>query len=71
MDIYSRPGTKVVYLGENGYDSQRETANKILKVGQAYIVKNIDVGDSYSYVALEEVPNQTFNTVMFDNIRLV
>ena len=69
MDIYSKPGTKVTYLGRNGYDYQRENADKVLKVGQIYTVKSIDVHSCKSYVKFEEIPDQTFNSVMFDHVR--
>lgn len=69
MDIYTRPGRKVIFTGCNGHDHQREHANKVLSVGQAYTVKYIDVHSFCSYVELEEVPGE-FNSVMFDDFRL-
>ena len=66
MDIYSKPGTKVIYLGENGYEADRAKANKYLEVGKEYTVRSIDVGGFMSQVELEEVVGITFNTVMFD-----
>ena len=71
MDIYSKPGTKITFTNAGGYPGQKERASEILQVGQIYTVKYIDIHSSHSYVELEEVQNQTFNTVMFDNIRLV
>jgi hypothetical protein len=68
MDIYSKPGTKIVFINKNGYDHERESANKILKVGQIYTVESIDVRSFVSYVKLEEVPGKGFNTVMFERI---
>jgi hypothetical protein len=66
MDIYSREGTKVVFLGFNGYPSQVEGAIEDgLIAGQQYTVSYVDVGSSYSYVSLEEFPSKEYNTVMF------
>ncbi|MHA2280289.1 MAG: hypothetical protein ACXAC5_05515 [Promethearchaeota archaeon] len=70
MDIYSPPGTKVTFLDRNGTELDRAEAERILKVGQIYIIESINVGSWRSDVTLEEIPNKTFNSVMFDNIRL-
>ena len=70
MNIYSKPGTKVTFLDKNGNDWQRAAASKIFKVGQIYTIKNIDVHSWVSYVEFEECPGKTFNSVMFDDIRL-
>ena len=68
MDIYSEPGTKIVFIDKNGTNFDRAEAEKILKVGQIYTVSKIDINSWISYVTLEEVPDRTFNSVMFDNI---
>lgn len=70
MNIYSKSGTKVTFLNKNGNDWQRAVANKIFKVGQIYTVKSIDVHSCVSYVEFEEFPEKTFNSVMFDDIKL-
>lgn len=70
MDIYSPPGTKVTFLDVNGTEFDRAEAEKILKVGQVYTIVDIDVGSWRSDIILEEIPNKTFNSVMFDNVRL-
>lgn len=70
MDIYTKPGRKVTFTGRNGHDSENARANEILKVGESYTVRHIDVRDWISYVELSEFPNQTFNTVMFEDFRL-
>jgi len=70
MDIYSKPGTKVVFTGTGGFENEREYANKMFKVGQTYTVRNIDVRSWVSYVEFEEFPGGRFNSVMFDHIRL-
>lgn len=63
-------GRKVIYINENGYDSDREYANKHLKQGAIYTIEEIWVGGSSSTVELEEFPNKQFNTVMFIDYKL-
>jgi hypothetical protein len=65
MDIYSKPGTKVVFTGEGGYESDRENANQFLFVGNEYTVDSVTVGGFMSYVRLQEFPGIMFNTVLF------
>lgn len=67
MDIYSAPGTRVVYMGINGYGSERDFANICLSIGGTYTVSMIDVGGWSSSVELLELPGKWFNTVMFRN----
>jgi hypothetical protein len=68
MDIYSPEGTKVVFLGFNGYPSQVESAIEDgLVVGEEYTVEFVDVGSSCSYVSLKEFVRE-YNTVMFGKI---
>lgn len=71
MDIYSTPGTKVVFLDKDGAENERAAAERILKIGQIYTVADIDVMDWRSEVTLEEIPDKTFNSVMFNNILVV
>ena len=70
MDIYSPQGTKVTFLDRNGTEYDRAEAERILKVGQVYTIDSIEVQDWISYIKLEEMPDRTFNSVMFDNVRL-
>lgn len=65
MDIYAKPGTKVYFLGKNGYESQLNDAFCFFKVGEELTVNRVDVGSSMSYVFFEELTNRSFNTVMF------
>lgn len=67
MNIYTIPGTRIVYMGRNGYECDREQANVCLSIGGTYTVKYIDIDCSSSRVELEEVPGKYFNTVMFRN----
>lgn len=64
MDIYSPPGTKVVFHGLGGYNNEKVCAEKSLVLGNTYTVQYIDVGRSSSTVKLQEVEGD-FNTVLF------
>jgi hypothetical protein len=48
-------GRKVKYLNDNGYDSDRDYANKYFKEGQILTVKEIYVGRSSSEVEFLEL----------------
>jgi hypothetical protein len=65
LNINAKPGTKVIYLAKNGYDSDKKHANKFLKKETEYTVSHIIIGDWSSLVYLEEMPDQGFNSVMF------
>jgi hypothetical protein len=69
MDIYTKKGTKVKYTGTGGYDSHKEHANKYLKVGETYTVLNTNVSGWHTDVFLQEVPNQCFNSVHFEELK--
>lgn len=58
-------GREVVFLNENGWDSEREHAAKLFTRGQVLTVKEIWVGRSSSKVEFVELPGKMFNTVMF------
>jgi hypothetical protein len=79
LDMYSWPikryesdssplGRKVYFLNENGYDGQRELANRFFKENDVLTIKEIYVGRSSSEVEFLEHPNQRFNTVMFADL---
>lgn len=66
MNIYSEPGTKVVFAyPNNGYASEQEHAKQFLTVGAIYTVSDTEVGISYTHVWLREIPNHFFNSVQF------
>lgn len=67
MDIYSPKGTKVIYTGKGGYDSDREFANKYLTIGEEYIVEKTDVHNWSTDVYLQELPDKPFNSVHFES----
>ena len=71
MDIYSKQGTKVSYIGcsdgqvnYGGHDDPRG----ILVEGAIYTVKRTVIHDWYTEVYLEEFPNMEFNSVCFDEV---
>jgi hypothetical protein len=75
MDIYARPGSKVIFTGKGGYPAQNSHANSVLEIGREYEVKHVSVGSWSSNVYLEGVEG-SWNTTMFrdsdtDKIRLV
>lgn len=68
MNIYAKKGDKVIYLSENGYDSDKEYADTILKKGETYTVGKTVVHSWMTDVYLEEFPDHIFNSVMFDDL---
>ena len=64
----SPQGRKVRYLNENGYDLERERANKFFKEGDILEVKEIYVGRSSSKVEFIGFEGKMFNTVMFEDV---
>lgn len=64
MDIYSRSGTIVRFLNQNGYEHERDTAAISLTEGVDYEVEHIDVGNWSSRVKLVGIDGW-WNTVMF------
>lgn len=61
-------GRKVKYLNKNGMLGNRMVANKLLKEGQVLEVEEIYVGGSHSEVVFVSLPNESFNTVMFEDV---
>lgn len=64
MDIYSRPGTMVVFDAGGGYPYEQERAKKVLEVGKTYAVARVEVQSARSSVMLVGIEGR-FNTVMF------
>jgi hypothetical protein len=68
MDIYSRPGIKVVFAHlDAGYRYDIEKAEKHLVLGNTYTVDYTVVGSFRTDVYLMEIPGVYFNSVQFDN----
>lgn len=61
-------GDYLRYTGKNGYDSDREYANKFMTVGQIFRLEVCEIGSSASTFTFKELPNKNFNTVMFEKI---
>ena len=54
------------FLNKNGYDGEpKEAVNEGLNQGERYLVTNIQIGQSHSYVELKGF-ERSFNTVMFE-----
>jgi len=70
MNIDAKKGTKILFTGKGGYDSDKEYANKHLTVDEIYTVDKILIDNWSSTIILEEFPFKSFNTVMFKDIRL-
>lgn len=64
MNIRSRRGDKVVFLGINGYPGELKEALELLTVGGIYEVSSVNVYSSSSTVYLYGI-KAGFNTVMF------
>lgn len=64
----SPEGRKVYFLNKNGYETQREHANKFFEENQVLTIKEIYVGRSSSEVEFIELPHKKFNTVMFADV---
>ena len=67
MDINTKVGQYITFLGRNGYDTELQHAKDVLELGQRYRVDRIEVGNWSSTVRLVEFPECWFNTVMFAN----
>jgi hypothetical protein len=66
MDIYTPPGTKVVYHNPfNGFDGDIRFARKHLTLGAEYTVNRTDVFSSSTSVYLDEFPSVSFNHAHF------
>lgn len=67
MDIYAQEGDKVIFLGKHGRDEELAYALRKLEAGKEYTVDHTDVHSWCSYVYLKELPEESFNTVMFED----
>jgi hypothetical protein len=68
MSLSADPDHKVSVTEKSinfGYDSDKEKANKHLKIGQIYTVEFMEVYAWNSLVTLKEIPGIRFNTVHF------
>ena len=69
MSLDTPEGDKIIFSNPNsGYVLDQESCEKYLKVNEEYTVDFIDIGSWSSEVYLKEIPNKSFNTVMFENL---
>ncbi len=68
MDIYTQPGSKVVFIAEGGmgHDVPDAIMSGLQKDAE-YTVSHLEVGGFSSRVYLKEFPGMGFNTVMFED----
>jgi hypothetical protein len=64
---WPKKGTRLRFLGKNGYDFQLVEALRVLNAGAVYTCTDCSVGDWEHSVALENVPGR-FNGVMFEMV---
>ncbi len=70
MNIYAKRGTEVVFAHPDaGYLAHQKQGKKYLIPGQTYIVERTVVSPWHTDVYLEEVPGQSFNSVMFEEVK--
>jgi len=70
MSIRTKARNKVIFsFPSNGDDFDKEQANNYLTLGQKYTIKTIVVHNFCTDIVLKEVPNITFNSVQFKNVR--
>ncbi len=70
MNIWAGKGDKVRYSGKNGYDSARERASKVFFVDQVLTIDRVEVDNSSTAVYFTEIPGQSFNSVMFEDVEI-
>lgn len=71
MNINAEPGTKITVTERsinNGYQGDKESANKYLRVGNIYTLNNVDISPFVTYIEVEELPNLIFNSIHFEDI---
>lgn len=67
MNIYAQRGSKVEYLGENGYERDREDIEQLgVKVGDILTVDYTDIGSWCTYVHFSDLTG-SHNSVMFED----
>lgn len=68
LSEFSPKGRKVRYLAQNGWDYDKEKANKFFNKGDILTIEEIYVGQSSSTVEFQEVEGEEFNTTMFEDV---
>jgi hypothetical protein len=69
MNIYAESGDKITYCNPNsGYQYDQEKAAKYLTLGNTYTIDYTDVSGWRTDVYIQEFPEISFNSVMFEDI---
>jgi hypothetical protein len=69
MEIYAKENDKIVYKNINsGHEHDQKEANKYLIAGNIYTVDYTHVESFHTDVYIKEVPNISFNSVMFEDV---
>jgi len=53
---------------KNGWDYHKKHVEKFLKVGEIYTIERIELHDWHTEVWLQEIPNEVFNSMLFEDI---
>jgi len=71
MDIYSKPGSKVVFIGGHDKTSinwgSHDDPSELLTIGSEYTVARTEVHSYHTKVFLEGLEGKSFNSVWFEN----
>jgi hypothetical protein len=68
MNIWSPEGSKIKFTNPTAAMDEGRHAQKYLKLNEVYTIQNIEVGDSFTDVWLEELPELAFNSCHFENV---
>jgi hypothetical protein len=69
MNIYAKRGDKVKFsFPDWGYNSDIEKAKEYLTVGKEYTIEKTDVSSWHTNVYLQEFPEVSFNSIMFEDV---
>lgn len=69
MNIYAKPGIKVVWTGPTTpFGSVCHNPEEHLEVDKEYTVFRTEVHSCHTHVYLTEVPNIPFNSVQFEEV---
>ena len=67
MDVSSKPGSKLIYTGNNGLESDLQHANQYLIPGETYTLLTTIIMNFRTLVVLKEHSTKRFNSVHFIN----
>lgn len=70
MNIYAARGDKVSFAHpKNGYGHDQDKAARHLVKGQTYTIDHTEVHSWHTDVFLQEFPNVSFNSVLFEDAK--